>query len=284
VRHGRQPRARYGPGLGLVAILSPLMTGLVPGSVSIVLPAYNEEANIERAVTRALEVLGGLGVEHEVIVVDDGSRDLTSSLVEKLVIQHHPKVRLLVHTRNHGYGAAIRTGFGAVQMGLVFFTDADNQFDIGEIAYFIPQMEAFDVLTGFRVYRYDTVVRSMLSWIYNRMVGVMFRVRVRDVDCAFKLFRREVVDQISIETDNFFVATELMAKARKWNFRIGQKGVRHYPRISGETTVRPSDIPRTLREMAMMWQRIYAPSKRQKQRLLEKQAHYEFVEFVPPAN
>jgi glycosyltransferase involved in cell wall biosynthesis len=257
------------------------MTNPAPSGVSIILPAFNEEANIERAVTRALEVMADLGLEHEVMVVDDGSRDSTRQVVEALVRQHHPRVRLLVHDMNQGYGAALRTGFGEARLSLVFFTDTDNQFDIAEIAYFLPQMEDYDVMTGFRVYRYDTVVRSMLSWIYNRMVAVMFRVRVRDVDCAFKLFRREVIDQITLETDNFFAATELLARARKWNFRIGEKGVRHYPRTAGETTVRPSDIPRTLREMARMWQRINVPSVSQKRRLLADAQRGRYSEVLP---
>jgi dolichol-phosphate mannosyltransferase len=249
--------------------------------VSVVLPAYNEEANIEHAVTRALEVMADIGIEHEVVVVDDGSADGTRAVVEPLLKQFSPRVRLIVHQRNIGYGAALRTGFTESRLGMVFFTDTDNQFDISEIAYFLPQMDRFDVMTGFRVYRYDTVVRSMLSWIYNRLVAVLFRVRVRDVDCAFKLFRREVVDQITIETDNFFVCTELLAKARKWNFRIGEKGVRHYPRTAGETTVSPSDIPRTLREVGRMWQRIYLPSVGQKKQLLQARRRDQYEEILP---
>jgi glycosyltransferase involved in cell wall biosynthesis len=257
------------------------MSGAVPTSVSVVLPALNEEANIERAVTRALEVMAELGLDHEVIVVDDGSTDGTRAVVQELVNQRQPNVRLLVHNQNVGYGAALRTGFSEARKDLVFFTDTDNQFDISEIAYFLPQMDRFDVMTGFRVYRYDTVLRSMLSWIYNRLVTVLFRVRVRDVDCAFKLFRREVVEQVTIETDNFFVCCELLAKARKWNFRIGEKGVRHYPRTAGETTVRPSDIPRTLTEMGLMWQRINVPSVGQKRRLLEARQRGQYVEVLP---
>jgi hypothetical protein len=98
-----------------------------------------------------------------------------------------------------------------------------------------------------------------LSWIYNRIVGVAFRVRVRDVDCAFKLVRREVLDKIVIEADDFFVDAELVAKARRWNFRILEKGVRHYPRLAGETTVRPSHIPETLRRLAAMFRGVHSP-------------------------
>lgn len=236
---------------------------------------------MERAVTHALEVLRGLTDQYEVIVVDDGSTDGTAEIARRLVAQHHPRARLLIHRPNKGYGAALRTGFGCARYSLVFFTDCDNQFDIAELVYFVPQMEHYDVMTGFRVYRYDTVVRSILSWIYNRLVAILFRVRVRDVDCAFKLFRKEVLDQISIETDNFFVNTELLARARKWNFRIGEKGVRHYPRIAGETSVRASDIPRTLVEVARMWRHIYLPNRRQMERLMTSRAGGGYSEYVP---
>ena len=214
--------------------------------LSVVLPAYNEEDNIAPMVERALEVLPAMTEEYEVILVDDGSSDRTAEVGTDLVHEHHPRVRLLRHTRNLGYGAAIRTGFEHASHDLVFYSDSDRQFDLGELEYFLPLAADHDVVIGFRVYRYDSVLRSMVSWTYNRIVRVLFRVRVRDVDCAFKLFRREVLDKITIECEDFFVDTELVAKARKWNFRIVEKGVRHYPRVAGETTVQASDVPRTL--------------------------------------
>ena len=229
----------------------------------MVLPAYNEEANVGPAIESALEVLPSLADRYEVIVVDDGSIDVTATVAEDWVERHHPAVRLLVHDTNRGYGAAIRTGLQHAGLDLVFYTDADRQFDIGELAYFLPLLEHNDLIIGFRVYRYDSVLRSMISWVYNRIVGVLFRVRVRDVDCSFKLLRREVTDKLALEADDFFVDTEIVARARKWNFRIAQKGVRHYPRVAGETSVRPSDVWRTLRTIAHMWRRIYLPTRAQ---------------------
>lgn len=234
--------------------------------MSVVLPAFNEESNIEPAVARAVEVLEPLTREFEVIVVDDGSVDGTKDAVARMVEREHPRVRLLIHAANRGYGAALRTGFGHARYPLVFYTDSDLQFDVAEIEHFLPLADAYDVVVGFRVYRYDSVTRSLLSWTYNRIVRVLFRVRVRDVDCAFKLFRREVLDKITIDSTNFFVDAEILARARKWNFRITEKGVRHYPRTAGETTVRPSNIPETLREIARMWQQIYFPQREQLRR------------------
>jgi glycosyltransferase involved in cell wall biosynthesis len=231
-------------------------------ALSIVLPAYNEEESLPKAVQHALEVAPTLVSEFEVIVVDDGSTDATREVAMQLLGEHHPTLRLAEHPDNRGYGAALRTGFAMARHDLVFYTDSDNQFDISDLKHFLPLIGEYDLIVGFRVYRYDALVRSLLSWIYNRIVRVLFRVRVRDVDCSFKLFRREVLEKIVVETDDFFVDAELVAKARRWNFRLLEKGVRHYPRQAGETTVHASHILRTLRRIAGMWVRIYLPQAR----------------------
>jgi glycosyltransferase involved in cell wall biosynthesis len=250
--------------------------------LSVVLPAYNEAANIGSAVAKAIATGERLFPQYEVIVVDDGSRDGTGAAVEELTREHYPRVRLVRHRINLGYGAALRTGFKHARFDLVFFTDSDNQFDVSELEYFLPLMADHDLVTGFRVYRYDAVLRCILSWFYNRLVGVLFRLRVRDVDCAFKLMRREVVRKVEIEVDNFFVNTELLAKARRWNFRIAEKGVRHYPRTAGETSVRPSDIPRTLSTVFRMWRRIYFPTRVEMDRLRAPEpATSTITEFIP---
>jgi glycosyltransferase involved in cell wall biosynthesis len=234
----------------------------VPG-LSVVLPAYNEEPNVEAVVRQALEALPALAGDFEVIVVDDGSTDGTAAIAQELVDEHYPRVRLLRHERNQGYGAALRTGFSRTRHDFVFYTDADQQFDISELEFLLPMLAEHDVVVGFRVYRYDSATRLVASTIYNWLVRVLFRVRVRDVDCSFKVFRREVLDKITIECTDFFVDTELVAKVRKWNFRLAQKGVRHYPRAAGETKVEASDVPRTLRTVAQMWQRIHMPTRAQ---------------------
>jgi glycosyltransferase involved in cell wall biosynthesis len=234
----------------------------VPG-LSVVLPAYNEEPNIVPVIEQALGCLDKLAEEYEVIVVDDGSRDGTSEALRPLLAEHHPRVRLLRHDRNLGYGAALRSGFSRARYDYVFYTDADRQFDIAELEYLLPLTREYDAVVGFRVYRYDSPTRLLASMVYNWIVRILFRVRVRDVDCSFKLFRREVIDKVTIECTDFFVDTELVAKARKWNFRIVEKGVRHYARVAGETSVRASDVPRTLRTIAQMWQRIHRPTPAQ---------------------
>ena len=138
--------------------------------------------------------------EYEILVVDDGSQDQTRAVCEGLDV---PNLRLLVHERNRGYAKALRTGFTEARMPLVFYTDADNQFDVRELKNLLAPIDDYDIVSGFRIYRYDPFSRLVLSWGYNLLVRVLFRIRVRDVDCAFKLFRREIFDRIHIESDKF---------------------------------------------------------------------------------
>jgi dolichol-phosphate mannosyltransferase len=142
-------------------------------------------------------------------------------------------------------------------MPLVFYTDSDNQFDVGEIKNLLASIDDYDIVCGFRIYRFDPLSRLVASWGYNLLVRLLFRIRIRDVDCAFKLFRRDVFDKIHIESKKFFVDTEVMAKASKLNMRVTEIGVRHFPRTAGTSTVRVSHIWHTLGEVASMWTDIY---------------------------
>ncbi len=225
-------------------------------SISVVLPAYNEELSLAKAVGDALEFLQGAFEEYEVIVVDDGSTDRSAKIVEDLS-KENAKLRLLKHGKNLGYGRAIANGFAAARHDLIFFTDADNQFDIRELSSFVPLTKECDAVFGFRIYRYDSVLRCLLSWVYNRMVRILFRIRIRDVDCSFKLFKRKIVEQLVIECDDFFIDTELVARTARLGCPTMERGVRHYPREAGHTSVRPSHIPRTLWTLARMWFRVH---------------------------
>jgi len=226
-------------------------------SVSFVYPAFNEEENIAEAVRRAVEAAALVGLdEFEVIVVDDGSADGTWSLLENIA-RDEPRLRPIRHDQNRGYAAALRTGFTAARFPLVFYSDSDNQFDIREIRYLLPLAERFDIVTGFRIYRFDHLTRLVLSWGFNLLVRILFRIPVRDIDCAFKIFRREIFDKIEIESQRFFVDTEILAKAKALGLTMTEIGVRHYPRIAGQSTVRPIHILYTLRELAKIWGRIY---------------------------
>jgi glycosyltransferase involved in cell wall biosynthesis len=234
--------------------------------VSLVLPAYNEQECIGEAVEAASAALDRAFDGWELIVVDDGSSDRTGSIAAAAA-DDDPRVRVVTHERNRGYGAAIRSGMAEARGPVVAYSDSDLQFDYGELQYLVEaQVETgSDAVFGYRVYRYDTVLRCMLSWGYNRLVRLLFGVRVRDVDCGFKLFTREAAAQLNLETDDFFVDTEMVAKIGRLGLRSEEVGVRHYPRKAGRTTVRPSDIPRTLLTVVRMWGKLRPfPSSRGK--------------------
>ncbi len=226
-------------------------------SISFVLPAYNEEENIEKAVEAIVKVAESLDLEDwEIVVVNDGSSDDTGRIIDRLH-EKNPRVRPIHHEQNLGYADALRTGFKSARCKLIFYTDSDLQFDVREVKNFLPAIEDYDIVTGFRIYRYDPLSRLVLAWGYNLIARTIFRLKVRDIDCAFKLFRREVFDVIEIRSKKFFVDTEILAKARYHGFRITEIGVRHYPRAGGTSTVRPSHVFSTLRELAKMWLEIY---------------------------
>ncbi|MGH8923737.1 MAG: glycosyltransferase family 2 protein [Acidimicrobiia bacterium] len=229
-------------------------------ALSVVLPAYNEEASLPEAIDQCRRLVDVFPGTLEVIVVDDGSEDSTRTVVEK-ALDEWPWLRLVSHDSNLGYGCAIRTGFANATGTFVFYTDADNQFDITELAEHWPLLENLDMLAGYRVYRYDPFPRLFASWVYNRLVRVLFRVPVRDVDCSFKVMRRSRLDAIVLLATDFFIDTEIVARGRKWNWRIAEVGVRHFPRRAGKTTVRPSDVPKTLRVVIRMWRQIHFPNR-----------------------
>jgi len=228
-------------------------------SISAVLPAFNEEENIETATMRMADVLRALGLsDWEVIVVDDGSIDQTGPIAERLAEKEPAHIRVLHHSPNRGYAAALKTGFTNARHKLIFFTDSDLQFDVGEIKNLLPLIENADIVCGFRIYRFDHLTRLVVSWGFNLLVRILFRINVRDIDCAFKLFRREVFDKVTIESKKFFVNAEVLAKAKYYGFRLTEIGVRHYPRTAGHSTVRASHVFSTLRELAHIWINIHS--------------------------
>jgi glycosyltransferase involved in cell wall biosynthesis len=230
-------------------------------SISAVLPAYNEEENIETAAVKMLDVLKTLPFsEYEVIIVNDGSADRTAEVSDE-VARKYPGIRVIHHPKNLGYAQALKTGFTNARSELIFYTDSDNQFDVRELKNFISPIEDYDMVCGFRIYRYDPFTRLFLSWGFNLLVRIIFRIRVRDIDCAFKLFRKEIFDKVEIESQRFFVDAEILAKARYHKFSMTELGVRHYPRMAGRSTVRPSHIFYTLKELAKIWVNIYIKKK-----------------------
>jgi|SRR5438309_3268866 len=224
--------------------------------LSVVLPAFNEEANIVEAVDRARRVAGRLCACHEIIVVDDGSTDRTAQLVNELSAAD-ANVVLVQHASNLGYGEALKSGVRAARFDLVFFTDADNQFDLNELESFLPWIERVDVVAGYRVNRRDHLFRRLNAKAWNYLVRALFYVPVRDIDCAFKLFRRSVFEELNLESMGAMVNTELMVKLGRSGSGVVEIGVTHYPRIAGQARgASPRVIARALYELARMYRRL----------------------------
>ncbi|MFQ5792032.1 MAG: glycosyltransferase family 2 protein [Acidobacteriota bacterium] len=228
----------------------------MPPILSVVLPAYNEEANLERAVRGSASVVASLVEDYELVVVDDGSRDGTERILTRLAEEMNTHLRVVRHPENRGYGAALRTGFQAARGELIFYTDSDNQFDLRELRGFLPLMREWDAVIGYRMDRQDPFFRRFVSGCYNLLASSAFGMSVRDLNCSFKLFRREAVQTLLLKSDNFFIDTELMVRLHRAGWRYIQRGVHHYPRTAGRSTVRFSDVPRTFLALARVWLEI----------------------------
>jgi dolichol-phosphate mannosyltransferase len=196
------------------------------------------------------------------VVVDDGSRDATGERLAALAAEMGARLRVVRHERNRGYGAALRSGFAAAEGDLVFYTDSDNQFDLSELASVIPLMGEWDAVLGYRIDRKDARRRLLTSWVFNHLSCAVFDLDVRDLNCSFKLFRRDVLRALPLESDDFFIDTELVVRLHRAGFRYVERGVTHLPRRAGRSTVRLADIPRTLRAVARMRAKIQSEPPR----------------------
>jgi dolichol-phosphate mannosyltransferase len=221
-------------------------------SLSLILPAYNEEACIGQAIAEADEALSRISRHYEILVVDDGSRDGTRAAVLASA-RKLPRVRLLSHPENCGYGAALRTGFEAAAYDRVAFTDADCQFDLTDLGQLLALTDHVPVAVGYRVGRQDPWQRRFYSWGYNVLARTLLGTRVRDCDCALKVFRKEALRNLLPRARGFFVNTEMLTRARQLGYELAQAGVRHRPRARGVSKVSILDIPRTLAVLVPFW-------------------------------
>lgn len=217
--------------------------------LSLVFPVCDEEQSIGRLLDEALALAPRLASDFEIVVVDDGSRDASARIVEARR-QRDPRIRLLRHAGNRGYGAALRAGLREARGELVFFSDADLQFDLDELATLLAHAREFDIVAGYRRARGDPWGRRLLAFGWGSLVGRLFDLRVRDIDCAFKVFRRHVLEAIPISSVGAFVNTEILVRARQAGFRIHQVPVSHRRRRFGrQSGARPRVVARALFEL-----------------------------------
>jgi glycosyltransferase involved in cell wall biosynthesis len=229
-------------------------------------PAHNEEANLEGLVAEALDTLPTLAETFEIVIVNDGSKDSTGSMADALAVSHPGVVRTVHHPVNLGYGAALRSGFRAARFEHVAFTDGDRQFKVADVGRLIERMaeaDGPDVVVGYRIKRADPLVRTLYARAYRLANRIFFGLRVRDVDCACKLFRREALEGIGVESGGAFFSAELLIKLQAAGRSLAEVGVPHYPRTAGSPTgAKPSVVFRAVRDFWFLRLRMWSNRSR----------------------
>jgi glycosyltransferase involved in cell wall biosynthesis len=211
------------------------MSRLGAAEISAVMPAFNEEGNLQQSVSRMAKALSDHARSFEIIVVDDGSRDGTAIVLDGLKAQY-PTLRVIRHPVNRGYGAAVRSGFDAARFTWVFLMDADNQFDPAEVGLLLAHATEAEIIAGFRRQRRDPLARRLNAWAFFSLVRILFGRLVRDVNCAFKLIRRDLLQRMELHSDGALINTEILVLARQMHVRVVEVPVQHYPRTSGKQT------------------------------------------------
>ena len=204
-------------------------------NLTVFFPAYNEEESIENVVEKALSIIPEFTDNFEVLVINDGSIDNTENILIKLS-EKHKNVNFVSHPVNKGYGAALKTGFKSAQHSNIFFSDGDGQFDIKELSNLIPHLDDNDIVAGYRIKRNDPFHRILNGKAYNMLVRLLFGLKVRDIDCAFKLFKKDAVNSLELKSNAAFISAELLIRAKNKGLKISQVGVHHYPREKGSPT------------------------------------------------
>ena len=229
-------------------------------SLSFFFPAFNEEAHIEDIVRKAERLLPEIALAWEIIPIDDGSEDGTKAILQRLAVEDPEHVRPVHHKTNQGYGRALISGFQNARYDIIFFTDGDRQFDLGELPLLIDRLDKGDLITGFRIHRRDPLTRRLYGLLWGNLVNVLFGLNIRDVNCAFKLVKRSVIDRVKLSSIGAVISTELYTKAIREGFRIIQVGVTHYPRKAGRPTgAKGKVIVQAFRELFALYKKQKFP-------------------------
>ncbi len=236
-------------------------------SISLVLPAYNEADNIAPMVAEAMPALEAVSDDFEIIVVDDGSADDTAAVTRR-VMESNPHVRLIEHPVNQGFGAAVFSGFTNAEKDWIFYTDADRQFVLGELENFVPLMDQADLIAGYRAPRRDPFLRVFYGKGWSMLCTLVFGYTVRDVDCGFKLFRREIIEELAptIRSRGATFSIEWLARAKRAGYRFVELPVTHRPRVAGsQTGANIGVIVRAFRELVQVRVQLWREGKASEQ-------------------
>ena len=218
--------------------------------LSVFFPAYYDEKNIDKVVHKAVAVLEELQLkDYEITIIEDGSPDNTAEVADKLAA-FYPKVQVVHHEMNKGYGATLWEGFSTARFEYVFYTDGDNQFDLEELKKFVALVPFSDMVVGYRKKKQYSPYRKLTSFVYNYILRYTFDIDYIDIDCAFKIIKTDLFKKIKVNTKDAFIDAEIMIRAELLGFTFTELGVKHLPRVDGvSTAARPSIIFRTIKEI-----------------------------------
>lgn len=236
---------------------------MINKSISVFLPALNEEDNIKDCVTSVDKYLRKNFKDYEILIIASGSTDKTAQIVADLA-RENKRIKLINSKEKLGYGMALKSGFKNSSKELVFYTDADNQFNINDLDKFLPLINQYDIISGYRINRHDPPMRIFIADVYNLLIRILFGIKIKDVDASFKLYKRKVFENIRLRSDTGLIDAEVLIKAKKKGFSIGQIGVKHYARTKGKTVygtkrnvfVRPGVILGVLAEIKRLWSEL----------------------------
>lgn len=224
--------------------------------LSLFLPAYNEEENIKNTVSDALKVLKKVATKYEVLVINDGSKDKTGEIVKEMM-KSNKHIRMITNSPNRGYGGAFKSGLYGSKYDLVSFIDSDGQFDYSEITKLIPHIRSYDLVIGYRMDRKDPIHRSINAFIWKVWMWMLFGLWVKDIDCAFKLIKKSVIEDVELVTESALTSAEFLIKTEMKGYKWKQVGVHHYPRKAGQQTgANLKVVIRAFRQSFELWYRM----------------------------
>src|SRR5260370_27738712 len=231
-------------------------TGPFP-SLSVFFPAYNDAPSLPKLLAKTFEVLELHVADYEVIVVNDGSYDNTAAVLEQLRAQYGPRLRVVTHPQNRGYGGALRSGFEAAGKEFVFYTDGDSQYDVGELPRLLDLVGPdTGLVNGFKLERHDPAHRIWIGKTYNFCARLLFRIRIRDIDCDYRLIRRSLLHRISLTSTSGTISVAPVRRLDITGCEVLETGVHHYPRLYGKSQFfRMRSLATTLYELVRLWVR-----------------------------
>lgn len=227
-------------------------------SITLFFVLYKDEHTVRIVADKALALLSSLTADFEIIIVDDGSPDRAGEIADELA-REHSHIRVIHHPRNLGYGAAVRSGLSAARNEFICFVDGDDEYEIEDFRRILKLRDFYDLIITFRYKKIYSGSRIFISWVYNRLLSIMFRTRFRDVSTGLRMVRKTVIDDITLETVSPFIGAEIAIKTMLKGYRVGEVGIQTFPRTFGaSSSTSLKNILATMRDMMMIYRKVFS--------------------------